>query len=333
MQFTEEQLSRMSYKERENATELMELEAEMNPPPEPSIPEASPIPEVTPEPVPTPEPEPVVEETPELSQDTVDYWKLEAEKWKKRKSDADRALTPSQQKAASAKKELKTKEDEWKTIAISLQEKLESIEKRLEQAPVQKPVNDDSFVSAEFEENYGDIASEIKRVASTLSARQRDEMESRLAAIEAHTKKQEIEQLTAQDGAYAASHYAQLKALQPDINDFIDPAKKGTQLFDWANKQPTYVRDVVTNPLNYSPIDVSDVLNRFKQENNIVTKKPSLGDVMVRANSTPNIPPPQEDEYLSDYELKNFDSLMRANKMDSDKMTELIRRYEATLRR
>jgi hypothetical protein len=335
MQFTEEQLARMSFKERENALELMALEEQMDAPAEPSEPEASPAPEpeVVPEPTPEPVPEPEKVEAPELSQETVDYWKQEADKWKKRKADADRALSPAQQKAAKVSKELKTKEDEWKTIALSLQQKLEALEQKLEQAPVNKPVVDDSIVSPEFEAEYGDIAAEMKRVAGTLGKRQQTELERRLAAIEERNRQLEQEQLMAQDGAYAASHYAQLKALQPDVDDFVNPNKKGTQFIEWATKQPPYIQDIAFNPLNHTPLDVSDVLNRFKSANNIVTKKPSLGDVVVKANSVPNIPEPQEEQFLSDYELKNFDSLMRQHRMNPAKMDELVKKYEATLNR
>lgn len=337
MKFTEEQLARMGFKERENALELMALEEQMEAPAEPapaepSEPEASsaPAPEVNPEPA--PEPESPDEGAPELSQETVDYWKQEADKWKKRKADADRALSPAQQKAAKVSKELKTKEDEWKTIALGLQEKLEALERKLEQAPVNKPV-DDSIVSPEFEAEYGDIAAEMKRVAGALGKRQQTDLERRLAAIEERNRQLEQQQLIDQDGAYAASHYAQLKALQPDVDDFVNPAKKGTQFIEWATKQPPYIQDIAFNPLNHTPLDVSDVLTRFKTANNIVTKKPSLGDVVVRANSVPNIPEPQEEQYLSDHELKNFDRLMRDNRMNPGKMDELVRKYEATLNR
>ena len=77
MKFTEEQLARMSFKERENALELMALEEQMetpseSAPAEPSEPETSPAPEPEVVPEPTPEPEPEKVETPELSQETVD---------------------------------------------------------------------------------------------------------------------------------------------------------------------------------------------------------------------------------------------------------------------
>ncbi len=113
----------------------------------------------------------------------------------------------------------------------------------------------------------------------------------------------------------------------------MNPNKKGTQFIEWATKQPPYVQDIAFNPLNHTPLDVSDVLTRFKTANNIVTKKPSLGDVVVKANSVPNIPEPQEEQYLSDYELKNFDRLMRDNNKSPEKMDELVRKYEATLNR
>ena len=345
MSFTEEQLSKMGFKERQNAIELMELEARFEaakPDPEPVEPakaaSETPTPEVSPEPTNTPEslqvpgPE-ATQELPEMSEDTLEYWKQEAENWKKRKSDGDRALGPAQQKAAKAKKELQGKEDEWKSIALTLQEKLVAIEKRLEQSPIQKPAQYDSVISPEFEETYSDIASEMKRVNGTMEERFQKVMDSRFAAIEERNRMMETEQLKAQDGAYAASHYSQLKALHQDIEDFLPGTTKGTQLFEWATKQAPYVLDVVHNPLNYTPLDVSDVLNRFKSGNNVVTKKPSLGDVMVRANSVPNIPDPEETKYLSDYEVKNIDELMRRYRKEPEKMDDLIRRYEATLTR
>lgn len=342
MQHTEEQLSRMSFQERKNAVELMELEAQFEaarPDSDPVVPvetanEPAPIPEVTPEV--SPETSQVTETKesvePEMNQETLDYWKQEADKWKKRKADADRALSPAQQKAAKAKKELDTKEVEWKSIALSLQEKFDALEKKLAQPVVNSPAHD-SYVSPEFEENYGEIASEMKRMTGGMEERFQKVVDARFSAIEERNKQIEMDQLRVQDGAYATSHYAQLKALHPDIDDFVNPDKKGTQLFDWATEQPPYVRDIVINPLNYTPLDVSDVLNRFKKGNEVVTKKPSLGDVMVKAHSTPNIPQPEDEGYLSDHELKHFDELMRHNRLNPTKMSDLVKRYEATLTR
>lgn len=360
---TNPQFRELSYQERLNAQELAEMEAQLagtDPavldevlgsakvfdlkapevqkvdvmPPAPAEPDTQPetvATEPKPEPEPTPEPIPEPPAPVEEVQD-VEYWKKQAEVWKKRKADADRALTPAQQEAARLRKEEKEKED----ALAQLRNEIESLKQ--ERTRQEVPDSDD-LIDEEFESNYPDIAPKMKAIAKMAKQRtaqaeaKAKELEDRIAQI----KKEDEERKAAE---YAERHFAELKRMVPDLDDFVNPEKLGTPLVAWGQAQPEYIQGVIETPLAYKPQDVAHVINLFKSSTGMLTakpagtKKPTLGDIVTKAVSAPpSIPDVQEQEYLSDEEMNKFDELVHRHSKDAVYVDNLIKKYEATLKR
>lgn len=362
--YTNEELLKMSYQERKNAQELMEMEAQLAGLDESSAAEIlgaakvfdlkapevqkvdvmPPAPVAEPEPQPAevanePEPEPIQEPTPEPVPEPVapveevqdvEYWKKQAETWKKRKADADRALTPAQQEAARLRKEEKDRED----ALAQLRNEIESLKQQQKAKP--EPVEPDELVDEEFESNYPDIAAKLRAIEK-LAKERTSRAEAKAKELEDFLAKQKQEDEQRQATEYANRHYAETKKLIPDIDDFVNPDKLGTPLVAWGQSQPEYILDVINNPLAYRPADIAHVVNTFKASTGMIagkpaaTKKPSLGDIVTKATTAPpSIPEPQDTEYLSEEEFANIDDLMHRHAKDPAYLDAILKKYEAT---
>lgn len=347
-----------SFKERENLIEMWELEAlamQSQDQPETKVEPAIPAPESkvietvtqTQEPVveppPIEEPPAPVTEVPRPAEDQgVDYWKQQAETWKKRKGDADRALTPAQQEAARLRKA----QDE---LTQKYDERLSSIETLLKQM-VQVKARPDVELDPmdEIDSQYPDIARKIKATAQMAAQgaeeRLRKEMEERTKQIEERSRRMEQESVQERQKLYAEAHFAQLKAIHKDAEDFFSETKLGPALVEWVKTQPPVFQAVVQYPLDHTPQDVGHVITMFKTATRYAPPKPvkpSLGDLAVKANSNTQVkqPDPEPDVFPSHFTEKDVDAQMRKLnnlfKNDPKKMDEamegLIAKWERTV--
>lgn len=347
-----------SFKERENLIEMWELEAlamqktdQPEPPVEPAIPAPvskvveteTQVQEPVVEPPPFEEPPAPVTEAPRPAEDQgVEYWKQQAETWKKRKGDADRALTPAQQEAARLRKA----QDE---LTHKYDERLSSIEtllKQMVQAKSVLPVDLDPM--DEVDSQYPDIARKIKATAllsaQSVEERLRKEMEERTRQIEERSKRIEEASVQERQHLYAESHFAQLKAIHKDAEDFFSETKLGPALVEWAKTQPPALQNVIQYPLDHTPQDVGYVISQFKNATRYAAPKPvkpSLGDLAVKANSATQVklPDPELDVFPSNVTEKDIDAQMRKlnnlyktdPKKLSESMDELIAKWERTV--
>ncbi len=297
--------------------------------------ETAPVPEPAPEPELAPEPMPESPKVEEIRD--VDYWRREAERerkesetWKKRKGDADRALSPAQQEAARLRKE---KEEHEATFSRRLDE-IESLVKQVAKpTPLAEPVSP-QIVDDEFKEIYPDIALKLEAIQKA--------NEDRVARAEAKTREfetffenQRQEAETARQNDYRAKHYVEVKRLLPDVDEFIAPEKLGTPLLEWAKTQPPYKQEVILCPLAHQPADVVDVINQFKTATGMnapkSVKKPNLGDLATRAQGAPpNIAEPKGGDFLTDEEYEKIEDLMRKAAKDPREVNRLLTRYERT---
>lgn len=347
-----------SFKERENLVEMWELEALAMQPadqPEPPVAPAIPAPEskvvetvtqpqepvVEPPPVEEP-PAPVTEATRPAEDQDIEYWKKQAETWKKRKGDADRALTPAQQEASRLRKA----QDE---LTQKYDERLSSIETLLKQmVQTKSQPNVELDPMDEIDSQYPDIARKIKATAlisaQSVEERLRKEMDERTRQIEERSKRMEEESVQERQKLYAESHFAQLKAIHKDAEDFFSETKLGPALVEWVKTQPPALQSVVQYPLDHTPQDVGYVISQFKNATRYTPPKPvkpSLGDLAVKANSTTQVrqPDPEPDVFPSNFTEKDIDAQMRRLnnlfKNDPKKMDEamdaLIAKWERTV--
>lgn len=270
-------------------------------------------------------------ETPQVeSKQDIDFWMKEAETWKKRKADADRALTPTQQENAKLRKEI-----EHSVPADKIQSLEDKIAKLTEMISTQnrhvsEMGSDD--MDDDFSETYPDIASRMKSQASTLETRLRQDFERKLAEIQESTRKQQEQAEQARLNAYASNHLAEVKRLHSDVEDFVSD-KYGPALLAWANTQAPLIRQIVENPLGFTPQDVAYVISSFKTATGYQPKKPSLGDVAVKLNSASQVNETKQADWLTEAELANFDELIRRNAKNPQKMAELERKLDNTLNR
>jgi hypothetical protein len=330
-----------SYKEKENLVEMWELEALASVPVPPKV-EEVPVSEVKPkevEPVVEPpkvEEPPAPEVEPKPAEDQgVEFWKKQAETWKKRKGDADRALTPAQMEAAQLRKQ---QEDSIK----GLEDRFSSLEKLI-QGLANRPRAVELDPDDEVDANYPDISRKIKATASSLAETLRKENAEQLRLIDERTKKYEQDGEAGRREVYAQSHFAQLKGIHSDAEDFLSE-KLGPALVEWVKTQPSELQDAIINPLSHTPQYVGYVITQFKNATKYTppaAHKPSLGDLATRAISTtqvkppdaePDVFPPNVTEKDINAQMRNLNNLFKRDPEKLDKvLEELIAKWDRTL--
>ena len=337
-----------SFQERQNALDLMELEYNEAqgslPDDESATPEVKVKEEVSiPQPSPVEPVQPTAEEPAKhLSDDKpsderdVEYWKKQAETWKKRKGDSDRALTPAQQEAARLKKDQADSQAKY-------EERLARMEALLEKAVAQKSAPVDFEPEDEFDTEYADVSRKIKQVTRLSEERIKADYEAKIRAIEERSRKSEAQMEEESRRAYSDSHFAQVKAIHSDAEDFFSDDKLGPALVEWAKTQPNELYEAITNPLGHTPQYVAYVISQFKNVTRYTApqaKKPSLGDIATKAGiaTQPRMPEVEAGIFKDSYTGKEFDAdLLYLNNHYNDpvernkKMDELENKYERTL--
>jgi hypothetical protein len=267
----------------------------------------------------------------------VEFWKKQAETWKKRKGDADRQLTPSQQEAARLRKEAEEARVKYEERLANM----ESLLKQLADNKTRKSVELDP--DDEVDSNYPDIARKIRATTSELEERIRREQDERIRKIEERNRQFEQASEESQKAVYAQSHFAQLKAIHPDAEDFISD-KLGPALVEWAKTQPEELMDAILNPLAHTPQYVGYVITQFKNVTRYTppsAKKPSLGDLATRVTSSTQVKQPDSDpdvfpkeftEKNLDLEMRKINNLYKTQPAVMNKaIDDLIAKYERTL--
>lgn len=260
----------------------------------------------------------------------VEYWRKEAETWKKRKGDADRALTPAQQEAARLRKEKEEKED----VLLRRMNEIESLLRQTVKPPVHDEVETRSVstIDDDFRETYPDIAERLEAIQRANELRVA-RAEAKTKEIETFFEKQRQEAENAKVRDEEVRHYLETKRLVPDIDDFIDQDKLGTPLVAWGQTQPQYKLRAILEPSKHDPSLVADVINQFKAStgmNSPKQKKPSLGDLATKASSATVVSEPVGEKLLSDEDFNNIDELLRQNAKNPKKFSQLVELYEQT---
>jgi len=275
------------------------------------------------------------------SEKGVDYWRQLAEKneqeketWKKRKGDADRALTPAQQEAARLRKESEKYEERLANMEKLLQQLAETKSRQT----VELDPDDDVDTS------YPDIARKIKQTTNALEDKLRKENEERIKAIEERNNRFEQENNEREQRMYADAHFVAVLAIHKDASDFFSPDKLGPAIVEWAKTQPEEIMDAITSPLSATPKYVAYIISQFKQATRYAPPpaiKPGLGDLATKVASVTQVKQPDAspDVFPSDYTEKQLDLDMRkVNNMYKSQpdvmnkaLDDLINKYERTL--
>ena len=273
---------------------------------------------------------------------TVD-WQRETETYKKRLSDAQRALSPAQQKAATLSKELQAERETNAAINKQILDQLAELKEQLarprqeEAVPVYRPEDDPEFAN----ENPA-LAERLNLITKSFNARLEQVQklaDSKIAAIEARSAKttQAVEEERQQ--LYLQNWDKELRRLIPDVDLFMPGATHGDALVTWSVAVAPEYSHAISNPYAHTPQFVAQVISAFKVSNGITSvngKRQPLADLAnasLMGSSRVVVDPPEAPRLLNDYEFANIKDLVdKAYRDKKPKLGEdLMARYEQTL--
>lgn len=215
-----------------------------------------------------------------------------------------------------------------------LMEMVRALKAELEEVKAKKVVEPvDVVLDADFEEEFPDLAKQMKKAAGMAAAeakREADALKRELEAIKGQfaAKEQDVE---------ITKHQQVLQASHPDLPEFFTGGKYAAALGAWAMEQPVEFRDAIGNPLKYSPEYVSFVLGQFKAQvlksaaTKSEPKKPASGDVAISVHAkAPKIEPTTGPAPLTAQELASIHKMAEQFKHDPAKLKELRDRISAS---
>lgn len=278
---------------------------------------------------PAPVAQPLMEQVPSSTLDQglgANYWREQAETLQRRKAEADRALAPSQQKAARYEKAF---EETHEAMALLLKEVQGLKNGRAPQAPPETPWYDPSQ-DAEFASVNPEMAQRLAYIAKqskdAIEARERA-FQERLDALQAEqNRRREQEELDASTQR-AAIQYATIKQAHPDVDEFAAGTVKGQALWEWATGpgMPPEYQFVVLKPANFSAEMVIQVLNFFKNSSTPAQpqrRSPSLADianpVLASSSSALSQPVTPVEEFLTPDQMKRAESILNSEEYRMD---------------
>ena len=292
-----------------------------------TVPPLEPVEEV-PVPVATPVETAPVETTANPEVKDIEYWKAEAERNAKRRKDGERGLHEALAAKSHLSQELEATKQKVDEVS-SLKAELEAIKSLLisKAEPTRTTAVSDFSLDPEFEETYPDIAQSIKKATASVKSEYEKRLEDINRKFEEDRKRVEEQEAK----AFEARHFAEVKRLHPDAEDFIGE-KYGPALMQWIQTKPPVFAQVVSNPLNFTPQDVASIIAEFKKETgfNTASPKPASGDIGFKAGKTQAIAQPSTIQPLSNDEIRNFNTLFHNARFNEPARKLLLERLEMT---
>lgn len=264
--------------------------------------------------------EPVVAEPIAPTQDVDAEMKL----LRKRYEDANRALTPFQQKAARLDKELREEREATRLEIQSLKELVTNLAQTVTAASLPKPEPMyDPDLDSELDNIDPMLAERFRRLNRSVSQQNLTATQRLMQEIE-DLKRKEQERQNESRLSMAQNQEqvwdATFTRLVPDFQQFLPGTPHGQNLATWAaNMAPEYAAAIET-PKSFSPSFVAQVINAYKASLRPAApaRKPSLGDLAnpVLSGSAPvKVSAIEPESWCSDYEMQNapkiMDSMMR----------------------
>ena len=274
--------------------------------------------------LPTPAPEPqvpvVVEPSPAPAVSAEEYAKLQ-----KSYKEATQALTPFMQRSAALAKDLKEERESTQSELKSLKETLAELMQAVKQPKAQAQVVYEPERDDELESLDPIIADRLRRM-NQATKQQLEAVERRhqaeLQALREQEEQRKADLIAERTTNQQRTWFEVFTKLVPDYKEFMMDGPKGQPLTDWAMQMPTEYLNAISSPQAHTPFFVAKVINEFKASMLPVAgkaKKPSLGDLAaVSLGSAPTrVEPPQPERLLTDYEIKNAQSIMDRLMRDS----------------
>lgn len=259
----------------------------------------------------------------------IEYWKAEAERNAKRRKDGERGLHEALAAKSHLTQELEATKQKVDEVS-SLKAELEAIKNLLvaKSEPVRSASSSSEFsLDPEFEETYPDIAQTIKKATASVKSEYEKRLEDINRKFEEDRKRVEEQEAK----AFEARHFAEVKRLHPDAEDFIGE-KYGPALMQWIQTKPPVFAQVVSNPLSFTPQDVASIISEFKKETgfNAAVQKPASGDIGFKAGKTQSIGQPSAIQPLNVDEMRNFNQLFHNARFNEPAKKLLLERLELT---
>lgn len=262
----------------------------------------------------------------------VEYWRKLGEQAKaandqSRADEAKDAIAPEDKSAGLLEK------------LASLEEKVSALNVKpdVEESDAQLEADDDEDY---LRENFPELLKRVQKAEKLAAERARREAEAmiadRLKPLEDLRKQSEAQLEEEKRRAFAARHFAEVKAAHQDVEDFFDDSKLGLAYKAWANAQPPILKRAALAPLDCDAADAAYAIEQFKRSVGINKQKKMLGSADMASKSLVARGQAKSDQgpkVLSEYELRNFSKLTSNAAREGEKALEtLMKRYELTLK-
>lgn len=232
--------------------------------------------------------------------------------------EASQALTPALQKGAALHKELQEERESTKAELKSLRETLAMLTDLVKQGNKPAPVAYEPELDNELETIDPIIADRLRRFNQTTTMKMEELERKHQAEIQAirDQDRQRQETINANQSALRQQNWDEIfTKLVPDYVDFLPDGSKGKTLVDWVERMPAEYSNAIINPRAHTPFFVAKVIDEFKASlapTPTPARQPSLGDLATRAlgNAPTRVETPAPERPLTDYEVKNAQSIM-----------------------
>lgn len=279
---------------------------------------------------------------PTMQTDPADIaaWSAKLKTMEERYKNAQSALSPAQQHAASLRKKLSASEQASADLRTEMQERMDRIEQLLKARPEPFPPPAVPVVTLPDPfEGLADVDPDLDRRLRALQTRQ----EAELAKVKAETEKlhkaleaREVADREASYRTYMAEHDAKVASLVPEFKTLVGTDEGRNAIAAWMQSQPPMVQSALQNPYGTEPHNVAYALNLFKSQQKSLngTKRPSLGDLAATAKLSPATPLNEGSTGLdiySDAEMNNLDAVMHEAQRKGHDLEAIIAKAERTL--
>lgn len=261
------------------------------------------------------------------------YDPVEVAAWEKKLSDlndryrnAQAALSPAQQVAATLRKKLTGAEKEIDQVRQEMADRFERLEKLLESKQVPAPREADPM------DGLDELDPDLARRLRALEARVEAKAMQPFKKLQDDMARRDEEARESATKSFIASHDATVRTLVPDFDALVgDPTIK-----DWLVTQPPIMRAPLVNPYNHTPQDVAYAFSQFRASKRATpaAKKPSLGDLAANVRLSPPTPlhdQPSGQDLLTDEQMNSIELLLRKQMQEGKDPSALMDRYERTL--
>jgi hypothetical protein len=189
-------------------------------------------------------------------------------------------------------------------------------------------------ILAEADE-WPEVQSAIRKAVAFANRQAEEKLSKKLEEVTSKLQDATKSVETDKQTAFRNVHFAQVQIKHADAADYFNPEKLYGAIRVWAKEtQRPVVTRILEAPTTFDPSDVIGVLDDFKKAIEVPGKKTLVPGDMASKVGHDGIPQPggDSDEYISDEDMDNFDSLM-SEAVRTGTLNELLKRVDNTEKR